>query len=204
MTDIGLCSHCEPLTRMLMIGCICSGTMAVSCSRKPVDSIVTGPSITTQSEDLAVAYSDKLKKLPFWCQLKKDDTAKINELMNGLGEIASQKTEVIRRAVDLYISNRRSEKRFYFEEWSNLYVLNRLVFNVPARERIGDIKFFGGWDNVPYDDKEVSILWPLSIDLHGGMELVGFHPGYNGDEYQALKEFDYLHKKYGRRQSKTK
>lgn len=80
-----------------------------------------------------------------------------------------------------------------------VYILNRVVCNVPqwvdSREPIP----FGGWLDRPTRDGAINVLWPLSVDDDGELRLTGAMMSYMGAPYQPLSEFRAFLERYGRR-----
>ncbi|WP_254507626.1 hypothetical protein [Anatilimnocola floriformis] len=86
------------------------------------------------------------------------------------------------------------------ESRGRIYVLLRYYFDIPEYESSKKVEYFGGWLGVPQKSDQVNLLWPLKREKNGQVTLHGRFQGYMGDRYDALGEFDFFNKKYGRRQ----
>lgn len=150
-------------------------------------------------EDTKLALLEKLNKAPTWTNISTKQGELKKELLSVLFEIAGYDTENIRNFLLEYIRNVSDVPGgMNIDKMSNVFVLNRLLFNVPSKVLANKAMFFGGWAGVPHDENFVDMLWPLSfLDEH--LDLVGEFRGYYGDVYDAIGEFDYFLKEYGRR-----
>ena len=81
---------------------------------------------------------------------------------------------------------------------SRIFVLNRYLFDVPARVPLGKIRIFGGWHGNRSGRAAISPLWPWKT-ARGQPRLAGTFKGYSGPPYLALAEFDYFRRAYPRR-----
>ena len=158
-----------------------------------------GKSRKTMQEDTKIALLEKLNKAPTWTNIYKDQQELKKDLLSVLFEIAGYDTENIRNFLLEYIRNVSDVLGgMNINKMSNIFVLNRLIFNVPSKIPANKARFFGGWAGVPHDENYVDMLWPLSfLDEH--LDLVGEFRGYYGDVYDAIGEFDYFLREYGRR-----
>lgn len=150
-------------------------------------------------EDTKLALLEKLNKAPTWTNILKEQKELKKDLLTVLFEIAGYDTENIRNFLLEYIRNVSDVPGgMNIDKMSNVFVLNRLLFNVPSKVPANKAMFFGGWAGVPHDENFVDMLWPLSfLDQH--LDLVGEFCGYYGDVYDAIGEFDYFLREYGRR-----
>jgi hypothetical protein len=82
---------------------------------------------------------------------------------------------------------------------SRVYILNRVVFDVPEWRRRDDHFMFGVYSGIPYDSDHIAELWPLHFDSNGKPSLIdrlGITFAYG---YLASAEFEYFVKHYPRR-----
>ena len=143
-----------------------------------------------------------LKQCPALTSIGPDDTTTKKKLLKCLDEMATQETPILRKAIEEFIAECRRANNYSVDEMSKLWVLNRYIFDVPAKSKLQDARFFGGFLGVPHDEKDVNLLWPLGTTLNGKLALVGvYRGGYMGDDFQAVDEFDYFDKRFGRRAS---
>jgi hypothetical protein len=139
-----------------------------------------------------------LESCPAWS----DANAGTNEILTRLIPLSKQDTAVLRASVDQFVAKCHSENRYDIGNMSKLFVLNRVLFAVPAKEKFSG-PFFGGWEGVPHDEREMNMMWPMSQSNDGELQLTGKYSGYSGDRYLAVQEFDHFLAKYGRRQMRT-
>ncbi len=135
----------------------------------------------------------KISVCPDWSEVKKDDTKANAEILNCLQAISRYKTDEIRIAI---VSLTR-ETQTDLPTACRIFLLNRYLFKVSKSKLEGEI--FGGWAGVPIDKGEIDWLWPFRQTKAGDIELINEFEGYFGSQYQAVKEFDYFRKKFGRR-----
>ena len=83
----------------------------------------------------------------------------------------------------------------YFERAVNLYLLQRLIFNVPQEYPNENARSFGAflWESekVPYETENVSnMLWPFGYD-HGRLTITAPLARLWGD-YDGVREYNYF------------
>lgn len=108
---------------------------------------------------------------------------------------------MLKKAIERFIAERRGANNYSVDDMSKLFVLNRYIFKVPAKSKLGE-PGFGGWIGIPHDETEINELWPFAVRTDGRLELIGEFGGYNGDDFQAVEEFDYFNQRFGRRQQR--
>lgn len=81
---------------------------------------------------------------------------------------------------------------------SQIFVFNRLYFNVPEWELLENWKSHSGFHGIPQKGFSFNSLYPLTLK-NGKFEFCGGSLAYAGGPYMGLKEFDYLAEKYGKR-----
>lgn len=136
-----------------------------------------------------------LESCPAWSEAN----SSTSEILSRLKSLSSRDTPILRIGIEQFVAKCRGERRYDISNMSKLFVLNRLLFAVPSREKFGG-PFFGGWEGVPHDENGVNRMWPLSLGKEGELQLTGKYAGYTGDRYLAVQEFDHFLAKYGRRQ----
>ena len=147
---------------------------------------------------------EAIARCPPWTRVTEEDgdaNAK-QELFMCLDQLAREETPVLRQAFKRYIKTRQAENNYSLDESSKLFVINRFLFNVPPSLGIEKAHFCGGWIGRPSRNEQIDTLWPWKLGVSGKLELVGIYHGYIGEEYQALEEFDFFNKHFGRRHKK--
>lgn len=137
-----------------------------------------------------------LENSPAWSDLEGEGDA--TKLLVACETIADYDTAKIRSAVQTLMRDRSGTTGDYISKISRLYVLNRFLFDVPEFISNDEYEVFGYW-NSPTRGDIVNVLWPLSVDSDGSLALTGRHGAFFGPGYDALGEFDYFHKRFGRR-----
>ena len=79
-----------------------------------------------------------------------------------------------------------------------LYVLNRLLFDVPEWVPAGQPRF-AAFTGIPQRDGELGELWPWAPAGKDALRLRGHFRGYVGEAYQALREAEAFQRRYGQR-----
>jgi hypothetical protein len=157
---------------------------------------ISGPSrdgdATTRpvaGEDAASAVNKELCGAPKWATIGSGNQASRDLLLKSLLKVSTYTVDDIRAGIILYIS--RSDSVDYAEAFarrSNIYVLNRLLFDVPDHGR--PVAVFGAWVGV-----ENAPMWPLA-KRSSTIVLTGYPGSYRGPPYDAIAEFDCFRKAY--------
>jgi hypothetical protein len=137
-----------------------------------------------------------IDSLPTWMDASDSQQAR-TALMTRLRRIDAYHSDVIRGGIELYIDERKRAKSYSVDEESKLYLLNRFLFRLPRFVEMGQFPFFGGWD-IPIRGERFDPSWPFTVKPSGPV-LEGTFAGYYGDEFLALREFDYFRQNYRRR-----
>jgi hypothetical protein len=75
---------------------------------------------------------------------------------------------------------------------SGLYVVLRLLFDLPDEVPLDDAKVFGGWLHPSIGQDPYDLSWPVHVDVEGRSFSVDDFRGYRGRGYDALGEHDYF------------
>jgi hypothetical protein len=195
----------NPISTLLAV-CILAAFMSLpGCARhvNTPDVSAQGSSVMKQKEeDHVLNIVRQIREFPEWTRLGEVDTLVRKDFLERTDAIAQEETAILRKAVEKFVSELRSEHNYSVGQMSKLFVLNRYIFNVPERSDRGKARFFGGWSGVPMSDRDVDLLWPLKISTTGELSLVGSFHGYFGESFQAVQEFDYFDRRFGRRTKK--
>ena len=140
------------------------------------------------------------------------------EIMDAIGAIAPWDTEnyrewdlLIRTAKELQrcdpIVVQKAIKEFIAksmwcddsdQQWSKIFLLLRVMFDLPEAVSPQKACFFGGW-MIPWRASEVegnaNLAWPMRW-RSGKPELVACFTGYKGPPYQAEEEYRYYLESY--------
>ena len=151
------------------------------------------------SDDAASVVAEAIRTCRRWTDVKLDDDAglvavehdvrgivagrKVTTVLAGMGRAVEQESEAAGPSVGLM---------------GTLYVLNRLLFDVPEWVPGGQPRF-AAFTGIPQRDGEVGELWPWAPAGNGGLQLRGHFRGYVGEGYQALREAEAFQRRYGPR-----
>jgi hypothetical protein len=80
---------------------------------------------------------------------------------------------------------------------TRVFLLLRLVFDLPTRAPVPERRVFKGWTNWPDPDSEgsVNLSWPVSLRA-GRPRLLARYEGSDGPRYGAVEEYRYLLARY--------
>lgn len=146
----------------------------------------------------ALSMVDEFDKAKSW-------VAGFNKQQNELflkicSNICRQDKKEVRQFIKKFLKKKGNE--INLADLGKIYILNRLYFDLPSKERLDKARFFGGWIGVPvFNEKEVNILWPLSKNKDGSIFIEYPFEGYLGEAYQALEEFDWMERNYKKRKT---
>jgi len=175
--------YIEGGTLMNLLVLLFSAIILVDCFTRPFHRQV-------ETEILAI-----LESSPAWEEVTAEDSSQAERVSSRLRKISLYDTASIRAAISSYIQNHKKLKTYSPSIYGRIYLLNRFVFAVPDRKPKDDDLYFASamWRN------SESYLWPFSLDQAGVISLVGQYPGFLGEGYGALEEFDYFNERFGRR-----
>ena len=138
----------------------------------------------------------ELRAMPPWSDLKARDKKGRQTVERTLKRLSAASTKSLRRVLAAYMNE--LNKCSGIAEMSRLFVANRYLFAVPARLPL-DSPILSGWRGIPQTEDSIDPLWPWSESRKGDLTLTGVYAGYQGDQFRALREFDYFLERFGRR-----
>jgi hypothetical protein len=77
-------------------------------------------------------------------------------------------------------------------EASGLYVLLRLMFDLPHAYPLAATKVYGGWIHPSIGQDPFDLSWPVTVSPDLQVATIAPFAGYRGKGYDALGEYDYL------------
>ena len=137
--------------------------------------------------------------IPAWTNFDPNDRGAAQDIIRGLNELAHEEIPVLRKAVSEFVLAHRKANTYSVAQMSRIFLLNRYIFAVPSESNRNEVHLFGGWIGVPHDEQKTNCLWPFALANKGDLELIGKYRGYNGEQFQALEEFDDFAERFGRR-----
>jgi hypothetical protein len=142
-----------------------------------------------------------LTDCPDWEEIGPKDEAARKEILACMRKIAGYGVETIRAGMVAYVNIRKAKGSD--AEFGKLMVLNSFLFDLPGDYKVDGPKIYswfrrdqGGWSS-PSD--HVDLMWPLSYDGAGNVQLTGVFFAYSGGGYQAFYNFDHYYKTFGLR-----
>jgi hypothetical protein len=177
----------HPCFQTLLLGVLCTGDLAQSGYTQQ------SPAAPSREVSSVEAVVKSLQSCPAWTVPGSDPEVIVSHL-NRLTRLSSP---ILRAGIEEFVARCTANKSYDIANMSKPFILNRLLFAVADKET-SDVRYFGGWDRPP-DDRARDELWPLRMAEDHKLHLTGKYFGYGGPEYQAVQEFDYFLRKYGRR-----
>ncbi|KPK76342.1 MAG: hypothetical protein AMJ79_07005 [Phycisphaerae bacterium SM23_30] len=110
-----------------------------------------------------------------------------------------QKTdpEVVKESLDNFIYA-SLEEQILNEEESKIFLLMRVIFDLPEDAPKSKLRSYKGWSNWQLSElpnNRVNLSWPIKWDGHKP-RLISYYEGSMGIPYQASLEYEYLKKNY--------
>lgn len=95
--------------------------------------------------------------------------------------------------------------RFDLEKASGLYLLLRIVFELPSQHPRSLAQVFGGWlhPSIGMESSFFDLSWPVKIETEADIVKIERFQGYSGKGYDALGEYDYFVAHFPLRQKET-
>jgi hypothetical protein len=142
----------------------------------------------------ATFIAEELQHCPLWKDVPPQDTDRRQQITDIYLNLARYPTEIIRAGVYLYVNSHALLDPQYIESGYKVFALERVVFKVPARFRVGERFPYATLGNplVPEGAATyIDFLWPYSTGSAGQLVLSGFGVGQlSGPPYNAMADFD--------------
>lgn len=115
--------------------------------------------------------------------------------------VQRSKNEMIEQSISDFLSMVVPREFKGLDDESKLFILFRLVFDLPENAPVSERRSFKGWTNWPKanSDGEVNIAWPVRWN-NGEPFIEAKYEGSEGRPYNALAEFRHFRNKYNFRQ----
>jgi hypothetical protein len=144
--------------------------------------------------DVDTTVKDLLEAMPSWSDPAADRMAMVTMAMR----ISQHATADIRAAIDAHIARKRLTRAYDTAEMAKLFVLMRIIYDLPPDLPKAENRFFAGFTGVPITETTVDVAWPVGW-RKGRIVVAGDFQDYTGEDYQALREFDWFRVRYARR-----
>ncbi|MEM1255781.1 MAG: hypothetical protein AAGI69_25360 [Cyanobacteria bacterium P01_H01_bin.21] len=108
---------------------------------------------------------------------------------------------MVEAACDIFVQQALQETFVGYESESKLFILMRVVFDLPEHVSADERASFKGWVNWPRPDinGQVNLAWPVSW-ASGYPQLEDSYVGSMGPPYAAAKEYLYMRQRFPYRQ----
>jgi hypothetical protein len=132
-----------------------------------------------------------LRGLPDWSEQDDSPVADygvVPRVAAGLARLG----EVDRRAEVEWYSSAFCFPRLSISEASGLYVLLRVMFDLPHAFPLAETKVFGGWIHPSIGKDPFDLSWPVTVSPDHRVATIAPFVGYRGKGYDAVGEYDYF------------
>lgn len=128
-----------------------------------------------------------------WSQRQDLTKEEWNNYLKVARAVQQSTPEVVESALELFMRGAIQEEFKGYEGESKLFLLMRVVFDLPEAAPESQRRSFKGWINWPEADSEgnVSLAWPISWQS-ARPALIAPYEGSEGIPYAAVKEYRYL------------
>jgi uncharacterized protein YecT (DUF1311 family) len=153
---------------------------------------------TSDSEFIA----EQLRMCPSWFDIPPQETDRRREITSIYLRLAQYPTDVIRIGVLLYVGNIAALDPRYMEAGLKVFALERVVFKVPTRLRVGEPFPYAVLGNPTKQEgaaKYIDFLWPYSVDTAGQLVLSGGAVALSIPPYNPLTDFTEMEMRLERR-----
>jgi hypothetical protein len=166
----------------------------------------TEPASGSEKRDSAF-IAEELRRCPYWVDVPPEDTGRRQAITHIYLKLSRYRTDVIREGVRLYLGSSISDRRpeeldEAIKAGDTVFAFERVVFNVPARVRVGErIPFaFRGNPSISKDmTTYIDFLWPYSMGSDGRLVLSGVMGAYSGVVLDQMADFDEMAARLPRR-----
>ena len=151
------------------------------------------------SNDDATAVADAIRTCRRWTDVNVGNDAGLVAVEDDVrGMIAGRDVATVLAGIGRTVAQEGDSAGLDVGLMGTLYVLNRLLFDVPEWVPGGQPRF-AAFTGIPQRDGEVNELWPWAPAGKGAIHLRGHFRGYVGEAYQALREAEAFQRSYGQR-----
>jgi hypothetical protein len=110
-------------------------------------------------------------------------------------ELAGMDPEERRETIDAF-SRDHCFPRFELDRASGLYLVLRLLFDLPDAYPLDETKVFGGWVHPSIGRDPFDLSWPVRVDADEKTFSVDRFRSYRGKGYDAIGEYDFLSERF--------
>lgn len=147
--------------------------------------------------------ADELRHCPVWIEVPPQDKHRRQQITDIYLKLARYPTNVIRAGVYTYVMSYAPSDPRSMEAGYKVFALERVLFKVPRRFRVGERIPYAIVGNPLIHDGAatyVNFLWPYSVGSAGRLVLTGSGVGQaSGPPYNPLRDFDEMAGRLARR-----
>lgn len=151
----------------------------------------------------AKIIAEELRHCPLWTDIPSGDTGRRRQITNIYLKLARYPTSVIRTGVYVYVMSYAPLDPRSLEAGYKVFALERVVFSVPKRFRVGERIPYAILGNPLIHEGTatyIDFLWPYSIGSDGRLVLTGSGFGQvSGPPYKPTADFDQMAGRLARR-----
>ena len=153
-------------------------------------------SVFGNSQSSAAFIAEELRRCPLWKDIPPQNAGDRQQITNIYLNLAGYPTEVIRAGIYLYVSSYDALDPRYAEAGYKVFALERVVFKVSTRYRVGERFPYAILGNPLIPDGTqtyINFQWPYSTGNAGQLVLDGFGVGQlSGPPYNPIADFDQM------------
>ncbi|MCF8309637.1 MAG: hypothetical protein K9I68_11565 [Bacteroidales bacterium] len=171
------------------------------CCGDSTHTLTTTPDFTEEEEEESETtggkFFDHVEPLTPWSDRSYTE-ADNNLLRENAQQLQRLSTTEIMNGIEEYSTYYKGET----DALSKLYIMMRILFDVPEFTPMDQAQSFGGWIKPEQliTGEQTSLLWPLGFD-EGPIPVVKHDfMGYAGTSYNAVDEAQYFMEQFGRRE----
>lgn len=160
------------------------------------------PTFSMAKDSQIMKYVEMLNSTESWAEMSRDTFPRENDsLISIIQDLCQEQPDIIKGVIQqlLKIADENTSPGDALNNWSYVYLINRMYCQVPDWEKIENRRLFGGWVGIPEDGRRFRLSYPFVFNADGTIKIEGPVGGYSGAAYQGIQEFDFFMETYGKR-----
>ena len=141
-----------------------------------------------------VGIRSLISEMPDWSATVEQDCSISYASIKPIAVKFAQMSSYMRRSEVKRFSCHYCSPDFDFAQASRLYLLLRILFDLPTQQPVNRAKVFGGWHHLSVDEDKADfdLAWPVYVDASTLTIKIEPCRGYFGRNYDALGEYEYF------------
>jgi hypothetical protein len=138
-----------------------------------------------------------INKLTPWSSYRDFSRREWNLYVESARKVQESETFVVEEVFEKFIRNNINKNFDGYDYDSCLFILLRIVFDLPEIAPLDKRKIYKGWTNWPKEDDKgnVNLKWPVG-ENEMGYFLMDYYIGSEGKPYDSVSEYKYFIKNY--------